>query len=179
MDEKIIIQEKADKKALLAPLLLLVLFVVVYFCCYWTVDWLRDFSLVIAIPICFICCIIVWWMEKCEITVTTHRVYGRTRTKQVDLPLDSISATAKGMFRSVIVSTSSGRITFWLLKNQNEIFDAISALLRERQRRPVETGAEKRKTSAADTLKEYKSLLDAGIITQEEFDAKKKQILGL
>ena len=31
----------------------------------------------------------------------------------------------------------------------------------------------------ADTLKIYKELLDFGAITQEEFDAKKKQILGL
>jgi septation ring formation regulator EzrA len=30
-----------------------------------------------------------------------------------------------------------------------------------------------------DELKKYKELLDQGIITQEEFDAKKKQILGL
>lgn len=30
-----------------------------------------------------------------------------------------------------------------------------------------------------DELKKYKDLLDAGIITQEEFDAKKKQLLGL
>ena len=28
-------------------------------------------------------------------------------------------------------------------------------------------------------LKQLKELLDSGIITQEEFDAKKKQILGL
>ena len=28
-------------------------------------------------------------------------------------------------------------------------------------------------------LKELKELLDAGIITQEEFDAKKKELLGL
>ena len=28
-------------------------------------------------------------------------------------------------------------------------------------------------------IKEYKELLDSGIITQEEFDAKKKQLLGL
>lgn len=34
-------------------------------------------------------------------------------------------------------------------------------------------------TSAADELKKYKELLDLGIITQEEFDAKKKQLLGL
>ena len=33
--------------------------------------------------------------------------------------------------------------------------------------------------SNADELKKFKELLDSGIITQEEFDAKKKQILGL
>ena len=33
--------------------------------------------------------------------------------------------------------------------------------------------------SNADELKKYKELLDMGIITQEEFDAKKKQLLGL
>ncbi len=33
--------------------------------------------------------------------------------------------------------------------------------------------------SAADELKKYKELLDMGILTQEEFDAKKKQLLGL
>ena len=31
----------------------------------------------------------------------------------------------------------------------------------------------------ADELKKYKELLDSGVITQEEFDAKKKQLLGL
>lgn len=33
--------------------------------------------------------------------------------------------------------------------------------------------------SNADELKKYKELLDSGIITQEEFDSKKKQLLGL
>ena len=33
--------------------------------------------------------------------------------------------------------------------------------------------------SAADEIKKYKELLDSGIISQEEFDAKKKQLLGL
>lgn len=39
----------------------------------------------------------------------------------------------------------------------------------------VVTGA----VSSADELKKFKELLDMGIITQEEFDAKKKQLLGL
>ncbi len=34
-------------------------------------------------------------------------------------------------------------------------------------------------TSAADEIKKFKELLDMGIITQEEFDAKKKQLLDL
>lgn len=34
-------------------------------------------------------------------------------------------------------------------------------------------------TSNADEIKKYKELLDQNIITQEEFDAKKKQLLGL
>ena len=33
--------------------------------------------------------------------------------------------------------------------------------------------------SAADELKKIKELLDMGILTQEEFDAKKKQLLGM
>ena len=33
--------------------------------------------------------------------------------------------------------------------------------------------------SSADELLKFKSLLDGGVITQEEFDAKKKQLLGL
>lgn len=33
--------------------------------------------------------------------------------------------------------------------------------------------------SPADELKTYKDLLDAGAITQEEFDAKKEQLLGI
>ena len=34
-------------------------------------------------------------------------------------------------------------------------------------------------TSAAEELKKFKDLLDAGVISQEEFDAKKKQLLGI
>lgn len=34
-------------------------------------------------------------------------------------------------------------------------------------------------SSSADELKKYKELLDSGVISQEEFDAKKKQLLGL
>ena len=41
------------------------------------------------------------------------------------------------------------------------------------------SGAVVQQTSAADELKKFKELLDMGVISQEEFDAKKKQLLGL
>ena len=34
-------------------------------------------------------------------------------------------------------------------------------------------------TDSIEELQRYKELLDTGVITQEEFDAKKKQLLGL
>ena len=44
---------------------------------------------------------------------------------------------------------------------------------------PAQSATVIQQTSAADELKKFKELLDCGIITQEEFDAKKKQLLGL
>ena len=46
----------------------------------------------------------------------------------------------------------------------------------EKQNAPAQVVAQ---TSAADELKKFKELLDMGVISQEEFDAKKKQLLGL
>nr|WP_010077863.1 SHOCT domain-containing protein [Liquorilactobacillus mali] len=34
-------------------------------------------------------------------------------------------------------------------------------------------------SSVADEIKKFKELADSGVITQEEFEAKKKQLLGL
>ena len=33
--------------------------------------------------------------------------------------------------------------------------------------------------SVADEIREFKALLDEGLITQEEYEAKKRQLLGL
>lgn len=60
-----------------------------------------------------------------------------------------------------------------------EVVDYLKKKIRE-----AKTGARTaqtvvQQTSAADELKKFKELLDMGVITQEEFDAKKKQLLGL
>ena len=114
--------------------------------------------------------------SKVEITITDKRVYGvNSAGKRVDLPMDSISAVGTGIFSSLAITTASGAIKFAMLANRDELHKALSNLLVERQGKPVTTIS----GSDADELKKYKELLDNGVISQEEFDAKKKQLLGL
>ena len=101
--------------------------------------------------------------------------------KRVDLPLDSITAVGTSLFSGLAVTTASGAIKFAMLKNRDELHEAISKLLVNRQDKPAAATTIKQEIpqSNADELKKFKELLDSGVITQEEFDAKKKQLLGL
>ncbi len=123
------------------------------------------------------------WLHSYELTVTNKRIYGKVAWgKRVDLPVDSISATATIRFlKGVSVSTSSGRISFRVIKNADEIYKVMSKLLIERQKEKnnVTVTTSVPMNDEADQLKKYKDLLDSGVITQEEFNAKKKQLLGL
>lgn len=55
-----------------------------------------------------------------------------------------------------------------------QILSVFSVILQEK-----DAGTESQANSSADEIRKYKELLDDGIITQEEFDVKKKQLLGL
>lgn len=66
-----------------------------------------------------------------------------------------------------------------MIKNKDDIHGEISRLLLERQDMKYNTPKKEVHTSNADELKKYKELLDSGIITEEEFNAKKKQLLDL
>lgn len=115
-----------------------------------------------------------------EIIVTDKRVYGKTYFgHSVDLPLDSISSVGSSWLKGVAVATSSGKISFILLKNAKQIHKEITTLLINRQNKKKQEKPVIVSNSNAEELKKYKELLDSGIITQEEFDAKKKQLLGL
>lgn len=55
----------------------------------------------------------------------------------------------------------------------------LTMLTDEEYQQIVSANKASSQTSAADEIKKFKELLDSSIITQEEFDAKKKQLLGL
>ena len=130
--------------------------------------------------------IIYFGMRSYSLTVTNKRIYGKTWFgKRVDLPVDSVSAIGTiALFKGISVATSSGKISFLLIKNSNEVYQELKKLIVDRQEKnaenkPIEIIKETSAPSNADELKKYKDLLVSGIITQEEFDAKKKQLLGL
>ena len=136
----------------------------------------------IPLPLIIIAMLLYLWLSKYSLTVTDKRVYGKAAFgKRVDLPLDMVSAVGTSALKGISVGTSSGRIKFKLIKNRDEIHSTLSKLLMDRQQ------AEKKRTvsqpvvsaSNADELEKFKKLLDSGVITQEEFDEKKKQLLGL
>lgn len=57
--------------------------------------------------------------------------------------------------------------------------DKINAIVTAPAAAQIKTGTVETKNDTVEELKRYKELLDSGVITQEEFDAKKKQLLGL
>ena len=122
-------------------------------------------------------------LNSYELTITDKRIYGKVAFgKRVDLPIDSVSAISMRPFmKGVAVSTASGKISFLLLENANQIYESMNKLLIERQAqtRTAPVAEPVPSMSNADELKKFKELLDGGVITLEEFDAKKKQLLGL
>ena len=62
-------------------------------------------------------------------------------------------------------------------EKMNEVADYVRGKVEEAKNGGGQTVV--KEASAADEIKKFKELLDMGIITQEEFNAKKKQLLGL
>ena len=68
-----------------------------------------------------------------------------------------------------------------LVKNADELKSTIMGIIETlpAESDSVNRNSQEAQSSSADELLKYKELLDGGVISQEEFDAKKKQLLGL
>ena len=94
-----------------------------------------------------------------------------------EIPLKNISSVeiTSGLLPTVNVYTSGNTLTF-----RTDVIDGphfvqvLRGLLDARG-----TGTSSQQFSEAGELEKFASLLERGLITQEEFDLKKKQILGL
>ena len=121
-----------------------------------------------------------WKMSRCALSITNRRVCGKASFgRAVDLPLNQISAVGLGSCNRITVGTSSGKINFYFVENRSDVYRALTDLIGKVQIEAAYAQNSVSSASNADELKKYKDLLDGGVITQEEFDAKKKQLLGL
>lgn len=180
MNEKEVIRGNAEKVKLVpAVLICLGLFLGVFVSYLITVPYSEDYMLPVTIgggSILIIVGIVMWlYVKNCEIVVTNKRIYGKAAFgNRVDIPLDSVTAVGIiGWLKGISVSSSSGFIKFLYISNYNEIHKKISDIIMSR------TSISRNDSSQADELKKYKELLDNGVISQEEFNAKKKQLLDL
>ena len=119
--------------------------------------------------------------EKCEITVSNEAISGKLpHGKTVHIPLNQITAINRSSFNGVSITSIGNVSNFHCIENREEVMKAISYLLANPQQSSVQpTQSASANGSEAEQLKRLKDLLDSGVLTQEEFDAKKKQILGL
>lgn len=138
-NEEVKIEGVFYKAFILVPVILTLISLIVWFAVIPAVAGVNSFEFEM-------CCIIVpaivivsWGIffacNGCRIVVTDKRVYGKALWgKRVDLPLDSISSiSAQSLGSKISVSTSSGNISFVLLKNLDDVYEMVNSLLITRQ----------------------------------------------
>lgn len=107
------------------------------------------------------------------------RSYKGTCTRlQIKLTVKDYSAPA--FFITIIDSaTKKDSVAYQkYIKEAESIISKLMLIVRNREAGYVERPSANTE-SVADQIRSFKALLDDGIITQEEFDAKKKQLLGI
>ena len=181
MDEKIII--KATPKTFKVLPTILIVASVIWLAITYMYEWGDLYWLGWSILGLFVFIAIVLSLRAVALTLTNKKItiYNPIFKSTVELPIDSISAISKTSIftEGIAVATSSGRITCFYIDNRDKVYEELNDLINKRQSTPSNMTVVKQDISNADELKKYKDLLDSGIITQEEFDAKKKQLLGL
>lgn len=85
----------------------------------------------------------------------------------------------------LVYQGSNGAVTLEIVSNApDKTIAALRQLIPNKEESVVQIETQRNATavsaiSSADDLKKFKELLDLGVITQEEFDAKKKELLGI
>lgn len=107
--------------------------------------------------------------------ITTNGATFRANRFPVE-SITSINTSNVGMFVSNIYFSVGGAGMVELdIKAIMQETDAFCELIRDRMNGASSPAA----ASTADEIMKFKHLLDEGVITQEEFNAKKKQLLGV
>ena len=163
MENEIVVQGTFQKKTMAA-----IFYAVLGLACMFV-------SGILGIIVSILCFYLAWVLansDKQILTVTPHRVYTKLKQQTKEIPIDKISSIEKRGSYSMKIKSSSGTVNINYCSNRDEVANAITNLMNNRK-------ANKDVEDIAISLRMYQELLKEGTITQEEFDAKKKQLLGL
>ena len=185
MDDKILASGKTNPKLILFyQLSLLVLCGLSFICLLRTgINPMNLAYIMIYLSLALIILLCYLEVAKCELIITENYIRGKSCWgREVVLPIHMITSYTKiRRGRYLAISTPSGEVRFGYLEQAEWLLSVLAQVIIKRHEKanaPVKAASEPQK-STFDELKKLKELLDCGIITQEEFEAKKKQILGL
>lgn len=166
----------------------------VYFMCVGFFDFVFNFNHLYLVQSCYgiwsIIAVILladtlWYVDETKkiVSVDVIRVTCRKgrKTKKEFLVKD-IKSVESIAIKGLLLRGDNFKYRTRFLENRDELKAYIMELLSasyEEKGTPEPEMTENSTIGAADELKKYKDFLDSGILTQEEFDAKKKQLLGL
>lgn len=141
-------------------------------------------------------------VKQCSLSLTDKCITGcrkrRFSTEEIKLPIDKIDTimASHGFFDilrgggdTLLIRSASGVVEFPWVQNSKEFVDATLAKIEEFKQSVKDenqnlvsavaktVGANSGNSSSAQKIKELKELLDSGLITQEEFETKRKELL--
>lgn len=113
--------------------------------------------------------------KRTELVIYENKIIGKKIDgKTVQFMLKDIKSVETTKTHDLKILGVGIKYDIHLIQNAEEMKNVLMNMLaKTNQEQPAVAG------SSANDIKEYKELLDAGIITQEEFDEKKKQLLNI
>lgn len=161
----------------------------------------SEITVMIIIDALFILIIIAYLLirysaKKCMLELNKDGVFGNKKTpfatRSISLPFEKVdSAYVKNGFfdkcfggETIVISSASSRIKFICVLNAEEFVDQTLAELKKFKKSVSSSGEDPKdeatssSQSSMDDLLKLKTLLDQGLITQEEFDEKRKSIVN-
>ena len=112
--------------------------------------------------------------KKLEINSENCVFIKGKKTKEV--PIKRITNVKITPNKGVKITATGAKIKMGLVKNRVEIVNIINDLRKEVEKNGIGGAAN---ASPTDEILKLRQLLESGLISQEEFDAKKKQLLGI
>ena len=116
-----------------------------------------------------------------RVIMAQQKVIGQVVQSVLLKNLNDITANSGITLGVITIDTIKEKFNVCVdIQSANNICEKVhEVLLSMEDSRTAQPQIQIQQTSSADEILKYKNLLDMGIITQDEFEQKKKQLLGL